>query len=79
MSWNEFAGLNRITEAAAKELMVVKVAPEANGESDKKGMEEEEEEALEDPVRGPEVLAKLNVKEILVRRWVPSQEREEEA
>lgn len=83
MSWKDLAGLNRITEAAAKELMLVKISEvpvvgdksaEEAGSAGGKG-----EEISDDPARGPEVLAKLNVKEVLVRRWVPSQEREEEA
>ena len=85
MSWMDLAGLNRITEAAAKELMLVKVSKSTVQGDDKSGEEEDGsaegkgEEISDDPDRGPEVLAKLNVKEVLVRRWVPSQEREEEA
>ena len=59
MSAAELAGLNRVTEAAAKELILAKVS-------------------LPKDLSTADCLKKMSVREILVRRWVPSKEREEE-
>lgn len=58
MSANFLAAINRVTETAAKELILARVA-----------------EDEEDKLISPECLKLMVVKEILVRRWVPSQER----
>jgi tRNA-intron lyase len=57
-SWTELAALNRVTESAAKELLLVQV-----DESSAKG-------SLDDYLRD------TRVKEVVVKRWVPSQKRE---
>ncbi|XP_059086802.1 tRNA-splicing endonuclease subunit Sen2-like [Tigriopus californicus] len=61
MSWRELFGLNRITEATSKELLLVEVL--AGGQT------------LERVRSSPDNLGDLFVKEVLVRRWVPSQKQ----
>lgn len=66
LTWQELAGLNRVTECASKELILATVS----------GLPSEEEH-FEQLVLSPESLKDMKVKEVLVRRWVPSQERED--
>lgn len=61
MSWRELFGLNRITEATSKELMLVEI--DGDGQ------------AFERVQDSPENLGELYLKEVLVRRWVPSQKQ----
>lgn len=58
-SWAELSGLNRVAEAAGKEVVVAEVEG---------GTQESES-----PPSG--FLQSLSVNEVLVRRWLPSQER----
>ncbi|XP_012941206.1 uncharacterized protein LOC101857841 [Aplysia californica] len=62
LSWISLAGLNRITEHVAKELMFCYVVWPADLSH---------EECL-----SPACIAKFKVKEVVVSRWVPSQERD---
>ena len=57
----ELAGLNRVTESAAKELLLARV---------------EEAESCSDWLDSPDCLRRMRLREVLVKRWVPSQERE---
>ena len=66
LSWQDLAGLNRMTESASKELILAQVSVHPDLLKEAGGWE-----------LSPECLKKLSVKEILVRRWVPSQERED--
>ena len=59
LSWNDLSGLNRVTESAAKELLLAKV-----------GGQFVKSQKLSD-------IESVEVKEILIRRWVPAQERED--
>ena len=59
MSANFLACINRVTETAAKELLLARVDGADEG----------------DGLSSPECLKRMAVREILVRRWVPSQER----
>ncbi|GFS08751.1 tRNA-splicing endonuclease subunit Sen2-like [Elysia marginata] len=62
LNWISLAGLNRITEHVAKELMFCYVIwPKGLGRED---------------ISSPECVKKFKVKEVLVSRWVSSQERE---
>ena len=61
-SWRDLTGLNRVTEAAAKELLLVRVDNVRQSEH----------------LSDPGALKHLKVTEVLIRRWVPTQEREEE-
>lgn len=58
MSANFLAAMNRVTETAAKELILAKI-----------------DEPEEGKLSSPECLKLMAVREILVRRWVPSQQR----
>ena len=60
-SANFLAVIYRVTETAAKELILAKVNVKADEDEDK--------------LSSPECLKLMAVKEILVRRWVPTQER----
>ncbi|XP_033727406.1 LOW QUALITY PROTEIN: tRNA-splicing endonuclease subunit Sen2-like [Pecten maximus] len=62
-SWISLAGLNRITEHVAKELMLCYVIKP-------KGLTMEE-------MKSPRCLSKFKVQQIAVNRWIPSQERQE--
>ncbi|CAG5124479.1 unnamed protein product [Candidula unifasciata] len=62
LNWVSLAGLNRITEHVAKELMLCYVIWPANMTS---------EESL-----SPDCISRFKVKELVVSRWVSSQERE---
>ena len=64
MSANFLAAINRVTETAAKELILARV-----DEAEAHQVHEEDKQS------SPECLKLMTVKEILVRRWVPSQER----
>lgn len=62
LNWISLAGLNRITEHVAKELMFCYVIwPKGLGRQE---------------LSSPECIRKFKVKEVLVSRWISSQERE---
>ena len=63
LSWPDLSGLNRVTETAAKEVLLAHVV--------RKGGEEGEAVLADNWMR------LFEVKEALVRRWVPSAEREQ--
>ena len=65
VGWKDLQGLNRVTESAAKELLLARVRP-PRGKS------------LADLVKDPDLVRRSSVTETLVRRWVPEQMREEE-
>jgi tRNA-splicing endonuclease subunit Sen2 len=60
LNWHDLIGLNRVTESAAKELLLarVRVPEDVNNVTDR-----------------PDCLRKFNIVEVLVRRWLPSLER----
>jgi len=64
ISWVELSGLNRVTESAHKELIVAHVE-RRNGHTD------------EEQLRADNWMDLVRVREVLVRRWVPSAERED--
>jgi tRNA-intron lyase len=64
LTWSELSALNRVTESAAKELLILEVSescPKINADS-----------------LVTEYLDNVNVKEVLVRRWVAAQKREDD-
>ena len=63
ISWQYLSGLNRITESSGKELIVAQVS---------KSMIECEKDSK---ISISDILRHIKVSEILIRRWVPSQER----
>jgi tRNA-intron lyase len=60
MSWTELSALNRVTESAAKELLIAHVC----------------EDASKRAVSAADYLDSVTVSELLVRRWVAAQKRE---
>jgi tRNA-intron lyase len=64
LTWAEFSALVRVTESAAKELLVVEVHEDAS--------------MSERNLTVSEYLESVVVKEVLVKRWVASQKREED-
>jgi tRNA-intron lyase len=62
LTWAEMAALNRVTESAAKELMIAEVW--------------HNEHKIKENTSINEYLDNVVVKEVLVRRWVASQKRE---
>ncbi|GFO28915.1 tRNA-splicing endonuclease subunit sen2-like [Plakobranchus ocellatus] len=62
LNWISLAGLNRITEHVAKELMFCYVVWP-------RGLTQED-------LQSPDCISRFKVKEVLVSRWVSSQERE---
>ncbi len=71
-SWRDLVGLNRVAESTGKELLIARVTRPATKKTDDADCDGNE------AICGPELLLQLRVDEILVRRWVPSQEREDE-
>ena len=64
LTWSELSALNRVTESAAKELLILEVfesCPQINSDSSV-----------------AEYLDNVSVKEVLVRRWVAAQKREDD-
>ena len=64
LTWAEMAALNRVTESAAKELMIAEVW--------------QNEHKIKEGSSVKEYLDNVVVKEVLVRRWVASQKREDD-
>lgn len=62
LSWTQIAGLNRLTEHVAKQLLICYVIRPTHVNSDL--------------MLSPNVISQFKVKEIVVSRWVSSQERE---
>ncbi|XP_069106209.1 tRNA-splicing endonuclease subunit Sen2-like [Argopecten irradians] len=63
LSWTCLAGLNRITEHVAKELMMCYVIKP-------RGLTTQD-------LKCPSCISKLKVQQLSVKRWIPSQERQE--
>ena len=59
------SGLNRVTESAGKELMLAQITEI-----------QDDSESLEETQTVKQKLKNIQVKEVLLRRYVPSQERE---
>ena len=64
LTWSELSALNRVTESAAKELLIVEV--------------DEKNSKIKDNCSAGDYLNNVSVKEVLVRRWVASQKREDD-
>ena len=64
LTWAEMAALNRVTESAAKDLMIAEVW--------------QNEHKIKEGSSVKEYLDNVVVKEVLVRRWVASQKREDD-
>lgn len=62
LTWTQIAGLNRLTEHVAKQLLICYVIRPTHVNSDL--------------MLSPNVISQFKVKEIVVSRWVSSQERE---
>lgn len=60
ITWKEMSGLNRVTESAGKELLLVQI-----------NQKESEENS-----NVKEILKNMQIEEILIRRWVANLERE---
>ena len=65
ITWQFIAGLNRVTESAGKELLLAQIT-ENNQESS---------ESKPNQTSVKEKLRNIRVREVLLRRWVTSQER----
>ena len=65
LSWSELSALIRVTESAAKELLVVEVLENVSD--------------VERDLTAAEYLKSVVVREVLVKRWVASQKREDGA
>lgn len=65
ITWQFLSGLNRVTESAGKELLLAQIS-ENNQESS---------ECKPNQTSVKEKLRNIRVREVLLRRWVPSQER----
>jgi len=63
LSWTRLMGLNRVAESAGKEILFCQVIWPSEASSESMGF--------------PSILSKLQVHEVLIRRWISSQEREE--
>ncbi|XP_061187244.1 tRNA-splicing endonuclease subunit Sen2-like [Saccostrea echinata] len=63
LTWTQLAGLNRLTEHVAKELMICYVIRPSHL-------------TQSDLMSSPRVISQFKVKEMVVSRWVSSQERE---
>ena len=64
LTWSELSALNRVTESAAKELLIVEV--------------DEKNSKIKEDCSPNEYLNNVSVKEVLARRWVASQKREDD-
>ncbi|OWF38859.1 tRNA-splicing endonuclease subunit Sen2-like [Mizuhopecten yessoensis] len=62
-SWISLAGLNRVTEQVAKELMLCYVIRPSD--------------LTTEELKSPKCLSRFKVQQITVNRWIPSQERQE--
>jgi len=65
VKWQFMSGLNRVTESAGKELMLAQITEI-----------QDDSESLEETQTVKQKLKNIQVKEVLLRRYVPSQERE---
>jgi tRNA-splicing endonuclease subunit Sen2 len=63
LSWTRLMGLNRVGESAGKEILFCQVIWPSEASPESMGF--------------PSILSKLQVHEVLIRRWISSQEREE--
>jgi hypothetical protein len=76
LTWQSLSGLNRVTESAGKELLLAQIT-----ESPCQGLECKKKSDQSQPNPQPKssqkihVLKHVQVEEMLVRRFVPSQER----
>ena len=69
------SGLNRITESSAKELLLAQVSEKPLEDIEKSAENVTSSEGKKTKIRESEILKKLRrilVKEILLKRWVPS-------
>ncbi|XP_067007285.2 tRNA-splicing endonuclease subunit Sen2 [Anabrus simplex] len=64
LSWTKYIGLNRLAETAGKEILLCNVVWPFNI-------------SLTEVPNSPKILEKFTVQEVLLRRWISSQEREE--
>ncbi len=64
LTWSELSALNRVTESAAKELLILEVS--------------ESSQKINVDSSVTEYLDNVSVKEVLVRRWVAAQKREDD-
>ena len=63
MTWTELAALNRVTESAAKELIIVEIL--------------EDFSKLKEKMTAPEYFAIVDLREVLVKRWAAAQMRDD--
>ena len=69
VKWRFISGLNRVNESAAKELLLAQITENDNQESSAA-------ELITTNQTVKQKLKNIGVKEVLLRRWVPSQDRE---
>ena len=75
LTWETVSGLNRITESSAKELLLAQVSEKPLEDVEKSAENVTSIEGKKTKIRESEILKKLRsilVKEILLKRWVPS-------
>ena len=75
LTWETVSGLNRITESSAKELLLAQVSEKPLEDVEKSAENVTSSEGKKTKIRESEILKKLRsilVKEILLKRWVPS-------
>ena len=63
MTWTELAALNRVTESAAKELIIVEILEDVS--------------KLKEKMTAPEYFAIVDLREVLVKRWAAAQMRDD--
>ena len=67
--WRFISGLNRVNESAGKELLLAQISEYDNAE------QESSEKIIKTNQTVKQKLKNIGIKEVLLRRWVPSQER----
>ena len=73
VTWEMLSGLNRVTESTAKELLIAEISYLTPEECDEKLQNHTNKSS-----KIVQKLQSVNINEILVKRWVPNQERDSE-
>ena len=77
MTWKTLSGLNRVTESTSKELLLAEISQNNSDISSEEFTElKNVEEMRKKSSKIVQKLLSIHVTENIVKRWVPTQERE---
>ena len=79
MTWKTLSGLNRVTESTSKELLLAEISQNNSDISSEEFTElKNVEEMRKKSSKIVQKLLSIHVTENIVKRWVPTQEREKQ-